>query len=124
MYRYLGPNCPVNGIQYDAVGCCLQDHRKRPDTASLLSNKAVRDAAAELGLDLPAATAVAKPALAGIAPHVMASAGPGALAGAACITHVLGMICAYFWTQRTLGVGDQGCELCMLCALAVCRLCF
>jgi hypothetical protein len=65
----------------------LQDHRKRPDTSTLLSYRAVRDAATELGLALPAAATVAKPALAGIAPHVMAgvssSAAPGALAGTA-----------------------------------------
>ncbi|WIA21015.1 hypothetical protein OEZ85_005347 [Tetradesmus obliquus] len=71
----------------DVVKACLTlDHRKRPDTSSLLALRAVRDAAAELGLTLPASAQVAKPALAGIAPHVMAgtgsSAGPGALTGA------------------------------------------
>jgi hypothetical protein len=70
-----------------ATAPCLQDHRKRPDTSTLLSYRAVQTAAAELGLSLPAvAQSAAKPALMGIAPHVMAgvgsSAGPGALTGA------------------------------------------
>ncbi|KAF6255804.1 NimA-related protein kinase 4 [Scenedesmus sp. NREL 46B-D3] len=71
----------------DVVKACLTlDQRKRPDTSSLLGCRAVREAAAELGLDLPPAAQVAKSALLGIAPHVMAgvgsSAGPGAFTGA------------------------------------------